>query len=136
MTSRGPRGVPAWLLVLASASAIALTVSLGLTDANSVPTTKAVDDSRSIATNDLAPSECSVITVTNLVTGSATFGGTGANDLVIGSSGNDSIKGEGGDDCILGGGGNDDLRGDLGTDVCVGGPGSDTFHPTCEHQYQ
>lgn len=59
-----------------------------------------------------------------------------ASDLVLGSSGVDTIRGLGGSDCIVGGGANDSLRGDGGTDVCIGGPGTDTFHSSCETQIQ
>lgn len=116
------------------AGAILLGGVLGVSAANSVPTTKANDQSRAIATDDLKPTpDCSGITVTNKVNGSS---GTSGADLMTGSSGVDTMTGVAGNDCILGGGGNDSLNGGTGTDVCIGGPGTDTFNPSCETQIQ
>lgn len=110
---------------------------LGVSAANSVPATKADNDSRAIATDDLKPTpDCSAITVTNKVNGSGTFSGTNSADLITGSAGVDTISGLNGNDCILGGGGNDSLNGGGGTDVCIGGPGTDTFNASCETQTQ
>lgn len=75
-----------------------------------------IDDSivqNPIAPNDLKPSECAALDLTNIVVGSGTFSGTNNNDLILGSSGADVIEGRGGDDCILGGGQDDDLRGGM-----------------------
>jgi Ca2+-binding RTX toxin-like protein len=87
--------------------------------------------SRTVTVDDLKPSACSGITLTNLVSGSGTITGTAANDLILGSSGDDTISGGDGDDCIVGGGGDDSITGSGGTDVCIGGAGADTFF-TCE----
>ena len=113
------------LLLLASVmSAVAAT--------NMVTHSGLGDTSRSITTNDLKPSQCDALHLTNLITGSGNISGTLENDLILGSSGADTISGEGGNDCILGGGGNDTLIGGEGTDVCLGGPGSDTLDVSCE----
>jgi Ca2+-binding RTX toxin-like protein len=101
--------------------------------ANSVQPSGAADRTFPIAPNDLRPPQCSGITLTNLVVGSGPLDGTNQNDLILGSSGPDTIRGRQGNDCILGGGGDDDLRGDQGaSDVCIGGPGTDTADNSCE----
>ena len=101
-----------------------------------MPASKAERDVTAIAVDQKKPKPaCNPITVTVLVTGGA--GGTGGNDLLVGTAAAEAnLRGQNGDDCILGGGGNDMLRGDGGTDVCIGGPGTDTFHATCETQIQ
>lgn len=114
------------LLALAlalSASAIVFGAAAG----NTVPGTRLGQDLRGIGANDLKPTECASMNLTNVVTGTGTFSGTAGNDLILGGPGGDSIDGQGGDDCILAGGGDDSLDGGPGTDVCIGGPGSDTF---------
>jgi Ca2+-binding RTX toxin-like protein len=110
---------------------------LGVSAANSVPATKANDQSRAIATDDLKPTpDCFGITVTTKVNGSGIVNGTMGADLITGGSGIDTISGQNGNDCILGGGGADALNGGNGTDVCIGGPGIDTFNANCETQTQ
>ena len=94
--------------------------------ANTVPSTRITSQGDAITINELKPSACSGIYLTNLVSGSGTIIGTEGNDLILGSSGADSIDGLGGDDCIVGGG---------GTDTCTGGLGTDTF-VTCETENQ
>ena len=98
---------------------------------NTVPFTHLGDDSSSITANDLAPSECSSINLTNIVVVSGSGNGTNGNDLILGSSGDDSIHGRGGDDCIITGGGDDFIHGGNGNDVCNGGAGTDTAN-RCE----
>ncbi len=83
--------------------------------------------SRTVTVDDLKPSACSGITLTNFVSGSGTITGTPANDLIFGSSGDDTINGGDGNDCIVGGG---------GTDVCNGEVGTDSFDSSCETQTQ
>jgi Ca2+-binding RTX toxin-like protein len=117
--------------------AVIVTVSsTAQTGANTVTSTKADNDSRTIGVNDLKPTECAALVLTTLLTGSGTISGGNANELIIGSAGVDTINGGGGDDCILGGGGNDAIQGGGGIDVCVGGPGTDTFSNNCETQIQ
>jgi Ca2+-binding RTX toxin-like protein len=97
---------------------------------NTVPTSRAYEDSFGISPNDLKPSDCTM-NISNITTGSGLIFGTAANDLIMGSTSGDIIFGAGGNDCIAGGAGNDWILGGAGTDVCIGGPGSNTFN-TCE----
>jgi Ca2+-binding RTX toxin-like protein len=53
--------------------------------------------------------------------------GTGGNDTLNGTSGNDQIFGLGGDDILNGNGGNDQLDGGTGADTMNGGTGNDTY---------
>jgi len=111
---------------------LALTILLGGTLAayaasNTVPATRIDDDSIAITANDLKPSDCAALNLTNIVAGSGTLNGTNANDLILGSAAADRIRGRQGADCILGGDGNDNLRGDRGGDVLLGGNGDDAL---------
>jgi Ca2+-binding RTX toxin-like protein len=114
---------------------------------NTVPSTRLDEDTKSITANDLKPSDCSSLNLTNIVVGAS---GTNANDLILGTSSGDNFRGDDGDDCIVGGGGddqlqgqrgndiilgqdgNDSLRGNQNSDVCDGGAGTDSGHPSCE----
>ncbi|WP_346747226.1 calcium-binding protein, partial [uncultured Campylobacter sp.] len=51
--------------------------------------------------------------------------GTNANDMIVGSTGNDVINGQGGNDILYGGAGNDKLDGGYGDDTLIGGAGND-----------
>jgi Ca2+-binding RTX toxin-like protein len=114
-----------------------LLMGVALTATNVVPATRAGSSDLGAPTaNQLKPSACAALSLTTVRVGSGTITGTGAAELILGSSGVDTMRGQGGSDCILGGAGNDSLRGDGGTDVCIGGPGTDTFHATCETQIQ
>ena len=129
---------------------IMVTLGVAIAASNSVPETGADIDTSGVYIEDLKPSDCAGLTLTNLVTGSGTIQGTNAADLILGSAGADIIRGGNGDDCIVGGGGDDDLRGMGGndvllgqggddvldggpfTDVCDGGSGTDTADKSCE----
>ena len=127
------RGIRWWPIV---AVAVLLTVaSTAQTGANTVGTTKAEDDARSITPDDLRPTQCSGISVTAKRSGSGTITGSSSAELITGGTGVDSISGANGNDCILGGDGADTLNGGSGTDVCIGGAGTDTFSG-CETQIQ
>jgi Ca2+-binding RTX toxin-like protein len=115
------------LLVATAITAIAAT--------NTVPSTRLANESITFNINYLKPSACAGITVTTLVTGSATINGTTGNDLILGSSSGDTIGDLDGDDCILGGDGDDVITGGPGSDVCIGGSGNDTF-VACETEIQ
>ena len=52
---------------------------------------------------------------------------TGGNDIVAGTSGNDTLSGGGGNDLIFAGAGNDTLDGGNGDDLLVAGIGNDTL---------
>lgn len=115
------------LILFSSVTAVAAT--------NTVPVTWLDSATSSVGINDLKPSACAGLFLTNLVSGAGTFTGTSGNDLILGSSGVDAIDGLGGDDCILGGGGDDQISGGDGNDICLGGPGTDVF-TTCEGENQ
>jgi len=85
--------------------------------------------------NQVKPSACTSLNLTNIVSGSGKLTGTNGNDLILDGSGMDTIDGLGGDDCILGGGGDDIIDGNSGTAVCLGGPGADAF-TACESEIQ
>lgn len=135
------------MIPLLLTSLIILSVVYAFAAANSVPSSRMDDDSFSITANDLKPSDCSSLNLTNI----ATSGGeTAGNDLLLGTSGADTLTGDDGDDCIVGGGGDDTLRGQKGndiilgqagddslrgnqdTDICDGGAGTDSGHVSCE----
>ena len=131
------------------AAMVLLSVIGAVAASNTVPFTRLDEDSFSITANDLKPSECATMNLTNIVV--VTNGsGTAGNDLILGSSGGDNIRGGAGNDCIVGGGGddtlqgqrgddiilgqdgNDSLRGNQDTDICDGGAGIDSGNPSCE----
>jgi Ca2+-binding RTX toxin-like protein len=97
---------------------------------NVVPVTHLTDQTRAIAIWELAPPACDsvryALEAVVQCTGT-TCTGSNANELMLGTSLDQTIDGKNGDDCIVGGGGNDILYGDNGNDVLVGGPGSDTL---------
>ena len=101
-----------------------------------VPTTRLTNQARAVTANDLKPAACSALNLTAVVvcTG-GNCNGSGASELILGTSAGEKIRGRGGADCIIGGGGDDDLIGNKAGDVCIGGPGNDTFK-TCETEIQ
>jgi VCBS repeat-containing protein len=54
-------------------------------------------------------------------------GGASGNDLLFGNGGDDTLVGQNGADLLVGGAGNDSLQGGGGNDVLVGGDGNDTL---------
>lgn len=114
---------------------VATTVSV-LAAANDVPPTRAGIDTDPAGANELKPSECDSLTLTNKVSGTGTFNGSSGADLIVGSASADTIDGADGTDCIVGGDGDDSLKGGAGTDVCLGRGGTDTFDPDCETAIQ
>lgn len=110
---------------VATAFAAGITVSPSNVDEKSIP----------VNAEDLKPSACAGLTLTQVISGSGTLTGSNGNDLIIGSSGADMIDGLGGNDCILGGSGDDSLTGSEGSDVCLGSPGYDIF-TDCEVEVQ
>jgi Ca2+-binding RTX toxin-like protein len=101
---------------------------IALTAANTVPTSGLSDTSVQVSASELAPPECdsirSTLQTVVVCTGGACTG-SGANELILGTTGDDFIDGKNGDDCIVGGDGDDALYGDNGNDVLVGGSGTD-----------
>jgi signal peptidase I len=131
------RWAGAGLVVLVAAS-----VTATFTAANTVPLSKAGAATFPKTLSELAPSQCSGLTLTNLVTatGSSTTG-TSANDLILGKSGKGTftLSGAGGNDCIVAGGGSgtiNSINGSSGSgDVCIGAPGATNLFSNCEHTY-
>ena len=123
------------LAVFALVVLVLVSVLTAAAAANIVPVTRADDLSLGARTADqLKPSQCTMA-LTNIVicTGTAICFGTVANDLILGTAGNDAgltglIFDIGGDDCILGGAGNDELYGVGGNDIILGGDGNDTIN--------
>ncbi|MGD8622065.1 MAG: hypothetical protein PVH60_08935 [Anaerolineales bacterium] len=126
---------------------VLLSVIGAVAASNTVPFTRLDEDIKTITANNLKPSACSSLNLTNVVVGSS---GTSANDLILGTASGDNLRGGDGDDCIVGGGGDDrldgqkgndillgqdgddSLQGSQGTDICDGGAGTDSGHPSCE----
>lgn len=132
-------------LLVRGGLAVLLAVALAgsgsvLTASNVVPATKAGQVVQAIGPNNLKPSQCAAITLTNKISGSGTITGTAGSDLITGGAAADTINAGDGSDCLLGGGADDTLSGQGGTgDVCIGGPGTDTFPIIvhgCETQIQ
>jgi Ca2+-binding RTX toxin-like protein len=112
--------------------------------ANNVPASGRLDTSIPLTANNLKPTECAGLNLaTFVVGGGAAVSGSSGNDLILGSTGVDTIRGSSpavnnadGDDCILGGGGGDTIYGDAifwalwgaGDDVILGGAGNDTIY--------
>ena len=114
---------PAIILVLALLSAGAA-VGVVFSSSNTLPTSSSDYASQAQAVNNIKPAECTAI-LSGIVTGSGTFSGTAASELILGSAGVDTISGGDGADCILGGGGDDAIDGEDGDDVIFGGPDID-----------
>jgi hypothetical protein len=128
------------LAFLLLAGLISFSMIFAVAANNIVPVTYLTDQSSAITINDVKPSACSAIVLTNIIycpngPGRA-CDGTDANELIIGSPDYDDIQSGKGDDCIVAGDGNDDIRGEQDIDVCIGGPGTDSFHPSCETRIQ
>lgn len=102
---------------------------------NTVPPTRLDSHVITFQINHLRPAACAGLSLSNLVTGSATLTGTEGNDLILASNEADTIDGLGGSDCIVGGGGDDVINGGTDADLCIGGAGSDTFID-CEGENQ
>jgi len=94
---------------------------------NTVPPSSIGKHRSATSANDLKPSECSGVNVTNQIHNSGTFGGTPENDLLLGSNFTDTIDGTDGGDCIVSGANSDTLEGDDGDDVLLGGPDDDAL---------
>jgi Ca2+-binding RTX toxin-like protein len=104
---------------------------------NTVPTSRADENTAAMSANAIKPASCSALNLTRIVicTGAAACNGTNQKELILGTANAETIQGRGGTDCILGGGGNDSLVGNGASDVCIGGPDTDTF-ASCETQIQ
>lgn len=106
--------------------------SIGIAFAGSVtvPDSRLDEQSFAIAVSDLIPVECSnissLVTVIVVCNG-GNCDGSNANELILGTAGDDSIDGKNGFDCIVGGDGNDQLSGGNDDDVLIGGNGDDAL---------
>ena len=118
--------VPLRFMIFCLITMILLSVVTAIAATNTIPSTRLTAYGNSIGINDIKPSACATIFLTNRISGSGVVTGTEGNDLILGSSGADTIDGLGGNDCILGGG---------GIDSCIGGIGTDIF-VSCESETQ
>ena len=114
------------LMLFAALTLLLFSVATAIAAANTIPATSLDYNVLPLGLNDLKPSACAGIYVTNLITGSGTILGTAANDLILAGPAVDSVDGSDGNDCIVGGG---------ASDICLGGPGSDIF-VACESETQ
>lgn len=105
------------LFSAAALGLVALVVAQALTvytASATVSPTRLGTASSTVSADDLKPNECTM-TVTSIAHGAASFSATAPGQLVLGSSGDDTITGDsGGGDCIVGGGGTDSITG-IGT---------------------
>ncbi|MBO9398594.1 cadherin-like domain-containing protein [Shimia sp. R9_2] len=69
-----------------------------------------------------------IVLVEPLGENGVSFTGTGLDENILGTRGEDTIEGRGGDDFIEGGRGDDNLRGTAGFDTLLGGEGDDTIN--------
>jgi Ca2+-binding RTX toxin-like protein len=103
-------------------------VSSALAAANTVPGSRADDNTFPVDQSQLIPAQCAGITFDRVISGSGNINGGSGNDLIYGSSGADTIRGGNGNDCVIAGGGDDNINGQGGNDVLDGGPGTDTIN--------
>ena len=116
------KGILILLLALAFTSLYATAAS------NTVPTTGLTEQTQAVSVNILKPPECSGLSLDSLVTGSGEIDGSGASELILGSSLSDDITAKGASDCLVAGDGNDILDSGTGADVLIGGTGNDSFY--------
>jgi len=137
------------LLIVTAAFAVLVLFNVfsALTASNTVPPTRADKESFGLGANELKPPQCAGMGLSNVVDYGAGENGTDANDLILGTPGQDTgIQGGAGNDCILagagddrwwlfiwwpgvyGGDGDDVIIGGPGNDVCYGGAGSNTYY--------
>jgi Ca2+-binding RTX toxin-like protein len=97
--------------------------SQAFTASNTVPATNIGQLSQAISVSQLEPAECvsGGITATSIVAGAGSVTATASNQLVLGSSGNDTLTDSAfGSDCIVGGAGTDTLNGHKNHgDLCI-----------------
>jgi len=98
------------------------TVGFAYSAANTVTTSRLIDDIFYSSPNDFKPPECASIAIDRFDPKDA--GSLGV--LILGTPGNDNLDGGNDtDDCIFGGGGDDRLQGKGGNDILIGGDGDD-----------
>ena len=103
-------------LALAATAGLSFVTSQAFTAANTVPATNISQFTQAITPLQLEPSECKAsITVTSIRSGAGAVTATAANQLVLGSSGVDSLNDGGfGTACMIGGAGADSFQGTTG----------------------
>ena len=109
-------------LALAATAGLSFVTSQAFTAANTVPATNISQFTQAITPLQLEPSECKAsITVTSIVAGTGAVTATAASQLVLGSSGVDSLNDGGfGTACMVGGAGADSFQGTTGGgDKCI-----------------
>lgn len=110
-------------IVLVAAVGFGFATTQAFTASNTVPATNIGQLTQAITPSQLEPAECisNGVTVTSIVAGTGTITSTAANQLVLGSSSNDTITdGSYGSDCMVGGAGTDSFQGlNKGGDLCV-----------------
>lgn len=131
---RAPSHGITWLFALPLLFVLGGTVT-AVTAGAVVPSSRAGTVKRNFDANAVKPASCAALSVTKIVTGTGSFAGTSASELLLGSAAVDSVDGGSGNDCLLGGDSADTVNGGQGTDVCIGGPGIDVFL-NCETQIQ
>ena len=113
-----------FLLVFAliATALLAFATTQAFTAANTVPATNISQFTKAIAVVDLEPTECKgTITATSIVAGTGALTSTAAKQLVLGSSGVDTLTdGGAGSACMVGGAGADSFNGvNGGGDLCI-----------------
>jgi hypothetical protein len=106
-----------------AAAVVGYAASSAYTASNTVPTTNVGQYTHGIGPNDLKPPGCASLTLGHLILGS-TGGGSGSDDdLVLGTSGSDTITESGTvgpGSCLVGGLGADHLTAiKNGSDICI-----------------
>ena len=122
-SNRGRFGRLPLAVAVIAAVVVGYAASSAYTASNTVPTTHVGQYSHSIGPNDLKPPGCASLTLGHLILG-GTIGGSGSeDDLILGTSGADtiSISGTTGPgSCIVGGLGSDKVTAvKNGNDICI-----------------
>lgn len=113
-----------FVLVLVAAAGFGFVTTQAFTASNTVPATNIGQFAQAITPSQLEPAECisNGVTATSIVAGSGTISATAANQLLLGSSGNDTLTDAAhhGHVCMVGGAGIDTFTGWKNhNDLCV-----------------
>jgi hypothetical protein len=126
-----------FLLVFAliATALLSFATTQAFTAANTVPVTNISQFTKAIAVVDLEPSECkSSFTATSIVAGAGALNSTATNQLVLGSSGSDTLTDPGfGLACMVGGAAADvfhGTNGGAGGDLCIISAATNPTSPT------
>lgn len=97
--------------------ALSFATTQAFTANNTVPTTNIGQTTQSVAVSQLVPSECASLGITSIVAGSTA---TASRQLVLGTSGADTMSDAFGSVCMVGGAGADTFSGKKsGGDLCI-----------------